>query len=96
MSSERESGVSRTPDEFERAVAKLGLLRFNIHDCSICGYPCGFVFNHGRIGYDSGCDCGSYDPGIRVREWQDLADHYNRQTNEQYITEMDNFFGFAP
>jgi len=31
--------------------------KFVIHNCSICEYPCGFIFREGLIFYDSGCYC---------------------------------------
>ena len=87
----------RTVDEFQKAVADRGLSRFILRDCSMCGYPLGYVFHaDGRLGFDSGCDCVTYGPVVRDREWDELADHYNRQSNAEYIATMDEFFGFEP
>jgi hypothetical protein len=40
------------------------LLRFmllgnivHVHDCSICGYPCGFIIENNQLVYDHGCLC---------------------------------------
>lgn len=84
----------KSPDDFARAVSERQLSRFNLRDCSMCGYPVGYVFGAGRIAIDTGCDCVTYGPVITETEWESLADHYNRQKNPEYIAQMDAYFGF--
>ncbi len=69
--------------------------KWNIHNCSICNYPCGYVFcpDHERVAYDSGCDCVR-EININECSWEKLAEHYNMQKNTDYIKEMNEFWGF--
>lgn len=33
-----------------------------VNECSMCGYPCGYVMQDGQLCYDAGCHCtGRYD-----------------------------------
>lgn len=78
--------------EFKEQATKNNIKEWRIHDCSICGYPCGYIFEEDRVLYDSGCDC-SYG-GESLRDWDDVAEHYNMQTNEDVIKKMNLFWGF--
>ena len=84
----------RSELEFQKIVTERDLKVWQIHDCSMCRYPCGFIFEDGDVGYDSGCDCTGGSP-IQYREWSDVADHYNRQSNPDVTKNMDDFWGFA-
>lgn len=85
----------KTAHDFQVAAARLRPSRWIIHRCSICNYPCGYVFSpdYEKVGYDSGCDCVNYD-NVQLRSWDELASIYNNQTNEEFIKEMDHFWGF--
>lgn len=83
----------RTAEQFQRQVELYKITKWPIHSCSICNYPCAYVFKAGLVGYDSGCNCGK-GQNITLREWEDVASHYNMQTNEEYIAVMDNFWKF--
>lgn len=84
----------RSSEEFKIQAAKIGITRWPIHNCSICGYPCGYLFHDDQVFYDSGCDCVNY-ADIQPKTWEDVAQQYNMQTNEKYIAEMDSFWGFS-
>jgi len=86
----------RSADEFQRAAAERGLGGFHVRDCSICGYPIAYLFHGDQVALDTGCDCVSYGPVIRDSSWSAIADHYNLQTNAEYVAKIDAFFGFAP
>lgn len=38
--------------------------RITIRNCSMCGYPCAYIFQGESLFYDSGCDCkyGELEP----------------------------------
>ncbi len=44
-----------------------------LHKCSMCQYPCGYIWNGDRIFYDSGCYCTTSN-STRETEEQDLLD----------------------
>lgn len=52
--------------------------KLNIHDCSLCGYPCGYLSDGDNLFYDSGCYCVSYSPNVRGRSWHELDDYFNQ------------------
>lgn len=55
--------------------------RWVLHECSMCGYPCGFDIREGRIYYDNGCDCGvgqhgTFQEEAHVRETLAMNPHH--------------------
>jgi hypothetical protein len=86
----------RTEEEFKKQVEVKEITFWPHHDCSICGYVCGYHFKNGHVGYDNGCYCTgrSYGENITSRTWSDLAEAYNIQTHPEVISEMDEFWGF--
>lgn len=60
---------------------KIGLDFYPVHDCSICGYTCGYRFHGESVFYDSGCYCVTYT-NLQPRDWQDLAYTYNMNQPE--------------
>ena len=85
----------KTRIDFQVAAFNLRPKKWVIHECSLCNYKCGYVFcpQHEEAGYDSGCDCTGTET-IRRVSWNELADHYNMQMNEDCIREMNEFWGF--
>lgn len=81
----------KTADDFKQAVEDRGITKWPVHDCSICGYPCGYIFQEGLVGYDSGCDCVNYT-NIQLRSYEDVAEFYNRQTHPDYVAIMNKFW----
>lgn len=86
----------RTADEFKQAAIKKGITEWVIRDCSICGYDLKYIFSRDKeqVAFDTGCDCTSYPNVIIPSSYEDIAQHYNCQTNKEYIKEMDDFWGF--
>ncbi len=84
----------KTAQDFEKAVKEHNITNWPIHNCSICGYECGYLFKDGKVGYDSGCDCVSYS-NIQQRPWSDIVEQYNMQTNSDVILKYDLFWHFA-
>lgn len=69
------------PTEYFKQKAKeKNITRWNIHDCGMCGYKCGYVIRGEDISYDNGCGCSW--GGERPADWNDLADQYNRNLPE--------------
>lgn len=85
----------RTAEEFQQAAKEKNITSWPIHDCSICGYHCGYKIIEDSVAYDSGCDCVSYID-IQPRSWEDIAHQYNMQDHPGVIDKMDQFWGFAP
>lgn len=91
----------RSVEEFKQAAKDNGIKEWRIHNCSMCGYPCGYLINGDVVYYDAGCDCVWRPP--RESSWEDLADHYNRNQPENnplaegkpWLEEMQQFWGFA-
>ncbi len=96
-STKRMSKNEKNRLDFQIAAFKIKPDKWVVHHCTICNYPCGFVFagDWEIVAYDNGCDCvrGGYK-NVSPVSWGRLADHYNSQTNEDYIKEMNKFWGF--
>ena len=88
------SKIKKTIEDFKKQAKAKNITRWVIHYCSMCNYPCGFLIGSKQknIQYDNGCSCSMNPPNLR--EWQDLADHYNMQTNKKVIKGMNEFWGF--
>lgn len=90
----------KTSEELKEQAKKIGLKKWKVHECSMCGYPCGYIIESERISYDPGCYCsGGY---VEERTWQDLADQYNRnqpernkQINQSYLDETESVWKFG-
>ena len=68
-----------------------------IHRCSMCDYPCGYVIaGIDNIYYDNGCYCTNCS-GAYERSYEDIAEDYNMQSQPNSITEnIEEFFKFKP
>lgn len=88
--------MNKTGEDFKKAAKISNPFSWHIHDCSICGYPCGYVFSLDLVvAYDSRCYCTKFsDMPMELRSWDDVANYYNMQTNQSYIAEMNKFWGF--
>jgi len=80
-------------EDFKRQAKEKNITRWNIHDCYMCGYQCGYIIRGDKVFYDSGCDCTGGSP-LQIRSWEDLTGFYNMQNSKKYINEMDKFWGF--
>lgn len=65
----------KTVEDFKKAAKERNITRWNIHECSMCGYACGYVIRGDNVGYDNGCNC--VWGGIRPSSWQELTNAYN-------------------
>ena len=85
----------KTRIDFQIAAFKKIPRKWPIHNCSICGYECGYVFDDDaeKVAYDSGCYCIGIK-NINEISWNRLANYYNMQTNEDTIKMMNEFWGF--
>jgi hypothetical protein len=91
----------KTVEELKAQKEKHGYIGWNIHECSICHYMCGFVFQKDgdEVAYDNGCRC-SMQP-MRPSSWEEVAEHYNRNQREnnktisdEALEEMEMFWQF--
>jgi len=87
----------KTELDFRNQALKNNIHFWKVHDCSICGYGCGYIFfNEGwpEVVYDSGCDCTRRY--IKEKStWDSVSTYYNMQRNENVIKEMDEFWRFT-
>jgi hypothetical protein len=54
--------------------------------CSICRYPLGYIvrsFEDDDVVFDAGCDCTSRGPVYRYSSFDDIANSYNIQKNDE-------------
>jgi len=51
-----------------------------LHNCSMCGYPCGFLIIDSQLHYDSGCDCTTYEYNIEPRELEELTKYTQQES----------------
>lgn len=79
-----------TAEQIRESVIKNNVSFLPIHDCSICGVSVGYSFFKYNCPYevtfDSSCGCASSAP--QPSRFEEVADHINRQENEEYINEM--------
>lgn len=66
---------------------------WRVHACSLCHYRCSFILSS-KPQYDSGCYC--IIGFIRDATWDEIAKHYNIQTEESVIKQYDDFWKFKP
>lgn len=85
----------KTAQDFKEQAEKNKITWWNIHDCSMCGYPCGYLIHNGEVSYDNGCNCTGSE-NINPRTWEDIAGQYNMQSSPNIIQEYDKFWGFKP
>jgi hypothetical protein len=90
--------MRRAPDEFRTAATERGIRSWLNHECSLCGYPCSYLFfsdpEHDVV-YDAGCNCGAGNE-IRPSSWGAVAQQYNMQSHPDTIASYAAFWGFVP
>jgi len=88
--------MTKTPLDFQRAAIENDIRKFELHKCSICNYPCGFIFknNFQDVLYDHGCDCTRLSLH-RITSWEEVASLYNMQSDEKYIKKTNEFWRFS-
>lgn len=90
----------KTVEELKEQAQKIGLTRYPVHNCSMCGYPCGYNIHGDNVEYDSGCDCVTYQ-NIQPRSWEELTKTYNMNQPEnnpkiskQFLKKLNNTWKF--
>lgn len=80
--------------DFQESYHKNKIKKWIIHNCVICNYPCGFLFEFDNVYYDNGCYCTYLEAPLRQSNFQEVADHYNLQTTLKVIEEYNEFWKF--
>lgn len=89
----------RKPDEFRQAAIKHRINEWPCLTCGICYEKYGYIFDlesnpeDPKVYFNSGCGCTRMG-NIRNSSWQEVAEHYNLQVNEEVIKKMDEHFKF--
>ncbi len=73
-----------TANEVKELIQTNNITFINIHSCSMCNYPCGYIIEGDNLSYDSGCYCVRSPSGPHPRTFADLANNHNMQSNELY------------
>jgi|AntDeeMinimDraft_5_1070356.scaffolds.fasta_scaffold03970_6 hypothetical protein len=82
----------KTAEQFKNQAELKGITFWESHKCGLCGAPVGTEIKNGEASYNSSCGCGQ-SPN-HSHGWDNVADRYNMQSNEDVITKMDEFWGF--
>jgi len=86
---------TKTAADFQQQVKEKNITSWILRHCSMCDAPLSFLFDGDDVYYDSGCDCVTYITIPQERSYQDLANLYNQNIeNEGWIKEINEFFGF--
>lgn len=90
----------RTKEELQKQAKEKEITFYPVHECSMCRYMCGYLIEDDIIGYDSGCDCVSYN-NIEERSWEDLTATYNLNQPEnnpnikqEYLDKLNEIWKF--
>lgn len=65
--------------------------KFLIHNCSLCGYPCGYIFKKfiekpdKLLVYDSGCYCTNQYPNYQLASKSDIEDHLLNNSHINFL-----------
>ena len=70
----------KTKEQLKEQAEKIGLKKWEINNCSGCGYSCGYIINGNEVAYDAGCGCTWNPP--EPRSWEDLTETFNRNQPE--------------
>lgn len=90
----------KTTEELKTQAKKINLTFWEVHNCSMCGYKCGYIISDDNVFYDAGCDCVSYND-TQEKTWDELTETYNRNQPEnnpeislKYLQELDKIWEF--
>lgn len=85
----------KSGEDFRKSAIENNIHHWPVHNCSMCGYECGFLFDYRGypVVYDAGCDC-TRQYVKHERSWDDVAEQYNIQKNEKVINEMNKYWRF--
>jgi hypothetical protein len=83
-------------DFIEKQIIKRNLKEWIIHHCSLCNYPCGYIFNIENdkviVKYDNGCNCVLLRPPYRSSNINDIIKHMSIQTSKEYVEKIRQFW----
>ena len=85
------------PDKefFKQQVLKNKIRKWNMHNCSLCNYNCGYIFeildNDVDVYYDHGCNCVTFHD-ISCRDFDSVIIHIKIQSNYDVIKEYLDFW----
>ena len=81
-------------DYLEKQILEKYIKKWNMHNCSLCGYECGFIFDISNdkvlVRYDNGCYCMSSVP--KKSSLSKIIEHMEIQTNLKVINEYKSFW----
>lgn len=85
-------------DFLKKQIIDKRIKKWNVHDCSICNYKCGFIFDTCKqdnvtLLYDCGCYC-LYQPP-RTASFEQVINHMQIQSNLDVINEYKLFWGIT-
>ena len=70
-----------TFDDMKKAVIERGISFLPFHQCSMCGYMCGYIIHEGEVEYDTGCYCVN-STTLRSSHWDEVYRSYAVQNEE--------------
>ena len=85
----------KTAEDFKKSAIENNIHHWPVHDCSMCRYECGYLFDYQghEVVYDHGCDCTRrYEKSLL--NWDSVAEQYNMQTNPDVIKKMNEYWRF--
>jgi hypothetical protein len=71
----------KTVEELRDQATKINLRFYPVHECSMCGYPCGYKIFGNEVLLDTGCYCVTYN-NTEPSSWDQLAATYNMNQPE--------------
>ena len=73
----------KTAEELKKQVEEKVISFYPVHNCSMCGYRCGYIISNDfeQVDYDSGCGCTG-SSNVQRSSWNDLTETYNRNQPE--------------
>lgn len=86
----------KTGEDFRKSHRENNIKNWNFHNCSLCDYKCGFLFDvyGNEVTYDSGCYCTN-SRTIRISSWEDVAIQYNcNMKNIETIKKYNEYWKF--
>lgn len=76
-----------------KEVSKHRFIRWDLHECSICGCPVGYEFHEGRAFFDSMCDCTSFFHEPDQRSWESVQDTIERNLGHDIVNNLIELIG---
>ena len=84
-----------TAKEVMQAATSANLTWVPVRECSICQTSIGYEIHDREVFWNGTCDCSSAF-GPEARQWQDIADLINMQSQEKHKIALAEKFGLKP